>query len=191
LPKKAIPKGSELTFDYQFERIGVAKQKCLCGSANCRGYLGAAPVKTEIEEVRYVFSNHNRHVDKMLKLIDVLHIDDEIELVKEGTPSYPVKNKIDGGTGARFLRRNVLKQKTAYLNEYHELLLDVYKHRVNSLEVTKEQRRQRVNGSRNFLMGLDIASLMRKGLVTFDAAAPVEPKRRQKKGDKEGDDGDS
>ncbi|KAH3760245.1 histone-lysine N-methyltransferase ASHH2 [Pelomyxa schiedti] len=36
-----IPAGSELTFDYQFERIGVCKQACRCGAANCRGYLGA------------------------------------------------------------------------------------------------------------------------------------------------------
>lgn len=40
---KDIPKGSELTFDYKFERIGCAKQRCLCGSANCRGWLGIYP----------------------------------------------------------------------------------------------------------------------------------------------------
>ena len=35
-----IKKGTELTFDYQFERIGQKKQKCHCGEPNCRGYLG-------------------------------------------------------------------------------------------------------------------------------------------------------
>ncbi|KAK2494792.1 hypothetical protein MC885_008459, partial [Smutsia gigantea] len=37
---KLVPSGSELTFDYQFETYGKEAQKCFCGSANCRGYLG-------------------------------------------------------------------------------------------------------------------------------------------------------
>lgn len=35
-----VPSGAELTFDYQFQRYGREAQKCFCGSANCRGYLG-------------------------------------------------------------------------------------------------------------------------------------------------------
>jgi histone-lysine N-methyltransferase NSD1 len=35
-----IAAGTELTFDYQFERLGSGKQKCLCGTKSCRGYLG-------------------------------------------------------------------------------------------------------------------------------------------------------
>ncbi|XP_044936554.1 histone-lysine N-methyltransferase SETD2 isoform X5 [Mustela putorius furo] len=37
---KLVTSGSELTFDYQFQRYGKEAQKCFCGSANCRGYLG-------------------------------------------------------------------------------------------------------------------------------------------------------
>nr|XP_004662094.1 histone-lysine N-methyltransferase SETD2 isoform X2 [Jaculus jaculus] len=37
---KLVPSGSELTFDYQFQRYGKEAQKCFCGSSNCRGYLG-------------------------------------------------------------------------------------------------------------------------------------------------------
>ncbi|NXG07810.1 SETD2 methyltransferase, partial [Sakesphorus luctuosus] len=37
---KLVPSGSELTFDYQFQRYGKEAQKCFCGSAHCRGYLG-------------------------------------------------------------------------------------------------------------------------------------------------------
>uniref|UniRef100_A0A8C3S5J4 Histone-lysine N-methyltransferase SETD2 n=1 Tax=Chelydra serpentina TaxID=8475 RepID=A0A8C3S5J4_CHESE len=37
---KLVPSGSELTFDYQFQRYGKEAQKCFCGSTNCRGYLG-------------------------------------------------------------------------------------------------------------------------------------------------------
>jgi len=37
---KHIPSGSEVTFDYDFKRVGLKEQKCYCGSANCRGILG-------------------------------------------------------------------------------------------------------------------------------------------------------
>ncbi|XP_034260392.1 histone-lysine N-methyltransferase SETD2 isoform X2 [Pantherophis guttatus] len=37
---KLVTSGSELTFDYQFQRYGKEAQKCFCGSTNCRGYLG-------------------------------------------------------------------------------------------------------------------------------------------------------
>ncbi|CAJ0963148.1 unnamed protein product [Ranitomeya imitator] len=37
---RLVPAGAELTFDYQFQRYGKEAQKCFCGSANCRGYLG-------------------------------------------------------------------------------------------------------------------------------------------------------
>nr|XP_039266370.1 histone-lysine N-methyltransferase SETD2-like isoform X1 [Styela clava] len=40
---KNIKKGEEITFDYQFERYGKVAQKCFCGTAKCRGYLGKAP----------------------------------------------------------------------------------------------------------------------------------------------------
>jgi len=41
--KRDIEAGEELTFDYLYQRFGMKKQKCYCGSANCRGYLGAKP----------------------------------------------------------------------------------------------------------------------------------------------------
>ncbi|XP_068091315.1 histone-lysine N-methyltransferase SETD2 isoform X2 [Hyperolius riggenbachi] len=37
---RAVPPGAELTFDYQFQRYGKEAQKCFCGAANCRGYIG-------------------------------------------------------------------------------------------------------------------------------------------------------
>ncbi|KQJ99871.1 uncharacterized protein LOC100838109 [Brachypodium distachyon] len=36
-----IKKGEELTFDYNYVRVsGAAPQKCFCGTAKCRGYIG-------------------------------------------------------------------------------------------------------------------------------------------------------
>jgi len=40
--KRDIEVGEELTFDYQWQRTGFTRHRCLCGSANCRGYLGAS-----------------------------------------------------------------------------------------------------------------------------------------------------
>ncbi|KAL7875310.1 hypothetical protein SRHO_G00062800 [Serrasalmus rhombeus] len=37
---KAVNAGTELTFDYQFQRYGKEAQKCFCGAQSCRGFLG-------------------------------------------------------------------------------------------------------------------------------------------------------
>ncbi len=37
---RAIPAGTELTFNYQFEAVGDVKKNCLCGAANCSGLIG-------------------------------------------------------------------------------------------------------------------------------------------------------
>ncbi|XP_028326057.1 histone-lysine N-methyltransferase SETD2 isoform X2 [Gouania willdenowi] len=37
---KTVPAGTELTFDYQFQRYGKEAQKCFCGAPSCRGFLG-------------------------------------------------------------------------------------------------------------------------------------------------------
>lgn len=36
---------SQVTFDYKYERFGSRKQRCFCGAAACRGFLGAKPTK--------------------------------------------------------------------------------------------------------------------------------------------------
>ncbi|KAI8972717.1 hypothetical protein BDB01DRAFT_455123 [Pilobolus umbonatus] len=38
--RRPIKAGSELTFDYKFERYGAVAQKCYCGESNCKGYIG-------------------------------------------------------------------------------------------------------------------------------------------------------
>ncbi|KAI8347651.1 hypothetical protein BD560DRAFT_410925 [Blakeslea trispora] len=40
--KKAIQAGSELTFDYKFERYGAVAQPCYCGEPTCKGYIGGS-----------------------------------------------------------------------------------------------------------------------------------------------------
>jgi histone-lysine N-methyltransferase SETD2 len=40
--KRPIAANEELTFDYQFQKVGKVQQKCYCGSEKCRGYLGVS-----------------------------------------------------------------------------------------------------------------------------------------------------
>ncbi|KAL6504861.1 hypothetical protein OROHE_023619 [Orobanche hederae] len=43
-----IKKGEEVTFDYNYVRVfGAAAKKCVCGSPNCRGYIGGDPTNSE------------------------------------------------------------------------------------------------------------------------------------------------
>lgn len=44
---KAIPAGTELTFDYNFERYGDKPMRCLCGSTKCRGFVGGTQETTK------------------------------------------------------------------------------------------------------------------------------------------------
>ncbi|GMH36489.1 hypothetical protein BSKO_04357 [Bryopsis sp. KO-2023] len=39
---KDIRKGTELTFDYNFERYGDRPMQCYCGTPSCRGYIGGS-----------------------------------------------------------------------------------------------------------------------------------------------------
>ncbi|KAK9722595.1 hypothetical protein K7432_002585 [Basidiobolus ranarum] len=47
---RSIAVGEELTFDYKFERYGSVAQKCYCGEANCKGYIGGNK-KSELKEI--------------------------------------------------------------------------------------------------------------------------------------------
>ncbi|OVA03854.1 SET domain [Macleaya cordata] len=44
-----LKKGEEVTFDYNYVRVfGAAAKRCVCGSPECRGYIGGDPLNTEV-----------------------------------------------------------------------------------------------------------------------------------------------
>lgn len=44
-----LHQGEEVTFDYNYVRVfGAAAKKCVCGSPQCRGYIGGDPLSTEV-----------------------------------------------------------------------------------------------------------------------------------------------
>jgi len=47
---KDIKEDQELTFDYQFDSFKTPLTKCLCGSYNCKGYLGTKPQDVSLED---------------------------------------------------------------------------------------------------------------------------------------------
>ncbi len=48
--RRDVARGEEITFDYKYERYGQEAQKCLCGSENCRGWLGGEPDNDAADE---------------------------------------------------------------------------------------------------------------------------------------------
>ena len=47
--------GEEVTIDYRYERFGGKKEACLCGAKNCRGFLGAKPPPTKVNNLKVHF----------------------------------------------------------------------------------------------------------------------------------------
>ncbi|KAN0034617.1 hypothetical protein ACTFIV_001147 [Dictyostelium citrinum] len=130
---KPIPKGTELTFDYNYERFGAQKQECYCGSVNCRGYLGqkskSSTSTTRPKQItrwkNSIVLNHNHHVKYFLgepiippssssssssfRSVSALY---NSELSPEMELQLINSKRI-------FLHRNVRKLKSFYLNVFN------------------------------------------------------------------------
>ncbi|XP_037075321.1 histone-lysine N-methyltransferase SETD2-like [Pollicipes pollicipes] len=48
--QRPVAAGEEITFDYQLRRYGRRAQRCFCGSAQCRGWIGRKPDEQTTEE---------------------------------------------------------------------------------------------------------------------------------------------
>ncbi len=51
---------AQLTFDYQFERLGAKKQKCYCGEKTCRGSF-AFPLRARTRTRTHKFTRTRYH----------------------------------------------------------------------------------------------------------------------------------
>ena len=73
---KAIPDGSELTFNYQFETLGEIKKKCMCGVDNCLGFIGEKPQTKDMEK-KIVKKKKSKAAPVKLRLVSLslqLHV---------------------------------------------------------------------------------------------------------------------
>lgn len=54
---REILPGEEITFDYQFERVGNSSMPCYCGSAKCRHMLGKNKEAANVKNVAILVRN--------------------------------------------------------------------------------------------------------------------------------------
>ncbi|KAI8883833.1 hypothetical protein K501DRAFT_248988 [Backusella circina FSU 941] len=57
--RRPVKAGTELTFDYKFERYGAVAQKCYCGEYNCKGYIGGSYEPDESAQVSSASSSED------------------------------------------------------------------------------------------------------------------------------------
>ncbi|XP_035963597.1 histone-lysine N-methyltransferase SETD2 isoform X4 [Halichoerus grypus] len=110
---KLVPSGSELTFDYQFQRYGKEAQKCFCGSANCRGYLGGENRVSIRAAGGKMKKERSRKKDS---------VDGELEALMENGEGLSDKNQVLS-LSRLMVRIETLEQKLTCL----ELIQEVYR----------------------------------------------------------------
>lgn len=110
---KPISKGTELTFDYKFERFGTKSQKCLCGTKSCKGWIGIE--KTSVTKT-LSYSRGISDSDQIPKLVkDIIQEEERdqllgyLKMLKSTTQQSCLK---------RFLHLHGLKILDALLVEY-------------------------------------------------------------------------
>ncbi|VFQ94966.1 unnamed protein product [Cuscuta campestris] len=80
-----IKKGEEVTFDYNYVRIfGAAAKKCVCGSSQCRGYIGSDTLNAEI----VVQDDSEDEYPEPVVVFENIDIDDELNYVKSAACSF-------------------------------------------------------------------------------------------------------
>ncbi len=55
-----IPKGTELTIDYQYDRVGLHRQACYCGEPTCAKFIGAKKRKRDEDDHANAKNNKKR-----------------------------------------------------------------------------------------------------------------------------------
>ncbi|XP_050692390.1 histone-lysine N-methyltransferase SETD2-like isoform X3 [Eriocheir sinensis] len=92
--KKHIEAGEEINFDYRLERYGREPQKCYCGTAICRGWLGESPdeqTKEEKDEARRKEERDRRKREERRAYFEDIDLEDEIEKLN----SHKLRNRQD------------------------------------------------------------------------------------------------
>jgi hypothetical protein len=130
-----IEESEEITIDYQFQKIGgsLRSQKCLCGSKECRGFVGGSNpfsqprVRSmeEIMEIERVRSERAlevallRHVEEMKRTIRWMH-----RWRPRSLRVMRVPKSICGKYGV-LMRRNVLQGRSQRMIEFQKTRKEV------------------------------------------------------------------
>lgn len=121
-----IPKGFEITFDYQFETLGKERQQCFCGEDDCRKFIGKfidpQPEAEQKEERRLLKESHlwnNRQGDAPLVPVNPESLTQARRFLAWESKS---RSPQDLPRCKAFLRRNVLKMARVRSLEYFRIL---------------------------------------------------------------------
>lgn len=87
--KRDIAAGEDLTFDYQFHRSGKRAQKCLCGSKNCRGWLGLKKDKSGAADGAQQQGQGNEDESSSIEEEDQEEPEDVLQLGEDGNTVRP------------------------------------------------------------------------------------------------------
>lgn len=197
--KRDISKGEELTFDYQFERVGMKIQKCYCGEPNCSKYLGSRTQEKKDSNVRKLkYVSHQKHVKTLLSdqyeriedfpyepLINnnvwykekkTISIDDDDDESCDDNENY---NMTSLSKSPVFLKRNAIKVRMKYLNIFKDLILEEARHTVEQKMKAKEKHSSITNDF-SWLLNVNISKLLSSGAIEFVHEKERKLTRKQK-----------
>ncbi|KAA8538399.1 hypothetical protein F0562_028055 [Nyssa sinensis] len=172
-----IKKGEEVTFDYNYVRVfGAAAKKCVCGSSQCRGYIGGDPLNTEVivqgdsdeEYPEPVMLYKDGEIDEDLRnLIPARNSCDGIEMqIAENTLKR--KNEIDKPATAVANLGAATEMQTAELLLNHKDEINNSMTAVGHLEIARENdsMNEYVSAASKFPSSLEMESSMGKLLFS-------------------------
>ncbi|KAM7266705.1 hypothetical protein ACFE04_004602 [Oxalis oulophora] len=107
--KQDISVGTELGYDYNFEWFGGVKVRCLCGAANCSGFLGAKSRgfqedtylweddddRYSVEKIPLYDSAEDEPVSKLAKTIDSSVFVNDMSVINENSSTLNVSIKLE------------------------------------------------------------------------------------------------
>lgn len=182
--KRDISKGEELTFDYQFERVGMKIQKCFCGEPNCAKYLGSRPKEKKDSNVRKLKQvNHQKHVKSLLSdqyerieefpyepLINnwyqekkIINIDDD-DNDNDDDDNDEIYNTTTLSSAPIFLKRNAIKVRKKYLEMFKAF---IYEEAFNTIEqkMKAKEKHSSITNDFSWLLNVDISKLLNSGAI--------------------------
>lgn len=202
--KRDISKGEELTFDYQFERVGIKRQRCYCGATSCTKYLGSKSQDQETKFKKTKCVRHQEYADDFIKSLGEQEYEFPFKLVHH--PLFQDKKEISDDSESSdsdpkastqailessyysttesdipiFLRRNATRVLKKHMKTYEEMI------RGELIKVKKEKEESKMkriasSDDWSWLKDLNLSKLLKTGGIELDAGFQKTISTRSKK----------
>ncbi|CEP14549.1 hypothetical protein [Parasitella parasitica] len=106
--RRPIKAGSELTFDYKFERYGAVAQKCYCGEPTCKGFIGGS-MKSDAVNMS-VTASTDLILDQDDEEEDDDDDDDDDDVEEESEGEIKVQNRKSMAEAVTLTQRKMLRK---------------------------------------------------------------------------------